>query len=169
MKIKESSEGLSKSMSVRKGKRTPSRPQKSVKNFRKFSPTWVVYNMKDTPGHKLELIDRIREGVNKADWKELIDNIGATEKELAFILPNSISSMQKNEIYGKNTSERIYELAKLFGLGYQIFDSREDFKKWLMTPSIPLGNKKPFELLDSSLGFELVENEIIRIQYNVYS
>ncbi|MFT6719210.1 MAG: hypothetical protein ACJAY8_001610, partial [Sphingobacteriales bacterium] len=27
----------------------------------------------------------------------------------------------------------------------------------------------PFELLDSSIGFELVEHEIIRIQHNVYS
>jgi ribosome-associated toxin RatA of RatAB toxin-antitoxin module len=30
-------------------------------------------------------------------------------------------------------------------------------------------NKIPFELLDSSFGFEMVENEIVRIQYNVYS
>jgi putative toxin-antitoxin system antitoxin component (TIGR02293 family) len=169
MKIKESLENTGKPISVPKDKRISLRSQKTGDSPQKFSPTWVVYNMKDTPGHKLELIDRIRVGVNKADWKELIDNIGATEKELAFILPNSISSMQKNEIYGKKTSERIYELAKLFGLGYQVFDTREDFKNWLMTPSIPLGNKKPFDLLDSSLGFELVENEIIRIQYNVYS
>ena len=77
--------------------------------------------------------------------------------------------MQKKTVYGKETSERIYELAKLFGLGYEIFDSKDDFKKWLRTPSKALGNKIPFDLLDSSFGFELVENEMIRIQYNVYS
>ena len=38
-----------------------------------------------------------------------------------------------------------------------------------MTPSKSLGNKIPFELLDSSIGFEIVENDIVRIQYNVYS
>jgi uncharacterized protein (DUF2384 family) len=37
-----------------------------------------------------------------------------------------------------------------------------------MTPS-RTQNKIPFELLDSSFGFEMVENEIVRIQYNVYS
>ena len=77
--------------------------------------------------------------------------------------------MQKKTVYGKETSERIYELAKLFGLGYEIFDSKDDFKKWLRTPSKALGNKIPFDLLDSSFGFELVQNEKIRIQYNVYS
>lgn len=134
----------------------------------KFSPLWVVYHSKDAPGYKLELIDRIREGVKKSDWKQLLQNIGATEKEFEDILPTSISSMQKKMVYDRETSERIYELARLFGLGYDVFDTKDDFKNWLITPSLPLGNKKPFELLDSGFGFELVANEIMRIQYNVY-
>lgn len=135
----------------------------------KFSPSWVVIHSKDAPGFKLELIDRIREGVKKSDWKQLIQYTDSTEKEFEHILPASISSMQKKTVYGKETSERIYELAKLFGLGYEVFDTKDDFKRWLRTPSKALGNKMPFELLDSSFGFELVENEIVRIQYNVYS
>ena len=136
---------------------------------KKFSPAWVVVNAKDAPGYKMELIDRIRTGVKKDDWKQLIRSIGSTEKEFEYILPTSISSMQKKTVYGRETSERIYELARLFGLGYEVFDSKDDFKEWLMTPSKTLGNKKPFDLLDSSFGFEMVENEIIRIKYNVYS
>ena len=144
---------------------------RSVKGARyeKFSPAWVVVNAKEAPGYKMELIARIRVGVKKDDWKQLLKNIGATEKELEYILPTSISSMQKKSVYGRETSERIYELARLFGVGYEVFDSREKFKEWLMTPSRPLGNQKPFELLDSSFGFEMVENEILRIKYNVYS
>lgn len=143
----------------------------SARNARigKYSPAWVVAHVNDAPGYKLELIDRIREGVKKTDWKNLITYLESTEKEFANILPVSISSMQKKKVYGKETSERIYELARLFGLGYEVFDSKENFKNWLMTPSKALGNKKPFELLDSSFGFEMVENEIVRIQYNVYS
>ena len=100
-------------------------------NLTKFSPSWVVLNGKDTPGYKMELIGRIREGVKKTDWKQLIQYIGSTEKEFEHILPASISSMQKKTVYSKETSERIYELASLFGLGYDVFDSKEDFKKWL--------------------------------------
>ena len=135
----------------------------------KFSPTWVVFHGKDAPEDKFELIDRIREGVKKTEWKQLIHFTDSTEKEFEHILPASISSMQKKTVYGKETSERIYELARLFGLGYDVFDSKEDFKKWLMSPLKTLGNKIPFELLDSSFGFEMVESEIVRIQYNVYS
>ncbi len=135
----------------------------------RFSPAWVVGNHKEAPGYNMELIDRIRLGVKKSDWKELIQRIGHTEKELEGLLPASISSMQKKKVYGKETSERIYELAKLYGLGYEVFDTKEDFKGWLMSPSKAFGGKCPFDLLDSSFGFELVEQEIIRIQYNVYS
>jgi len=135
----------------------------------KFSPAWVVLHPKDSPDNKLELIAKIREGVKKMEWKELISAIGATEKEFEFILPTSISSMQKKEVYSLQTSERIYEISRLFGLGSEVFDSLEQFKNWLLTPSKALGHKKPFELLDSSFGFEIVENEIARIQYNVYS
>ncbi|MFT5820066.1 MAG: putative toxin-antitoxin system antitoxin component (TIGR02293 family) [Crocinitomix sp.] len=135
----------------------------------KYSPAWVVDNSKSAPGYHLQLIGQIRNGVKKSDWKHLIYNIGATEKELEYILPGSISSMQKKTVYGKETSERIYELAKLYGLGYEVFDTKDAFKTWLMSPSRALGGKPPFELLDSSFGFKMVENEIIRIQYNVYS
>lgn len=165
MRVKNTSTGADK----RQAARTISRKGEKRAGLTKFSPAWVVNNGKDAPGYNLELIDRIRGGVKKADWKQLIKNIGSTEKELEFILPASISSMQKKTVYGKETSERIYELARLFGLGYDVFDSPDNFKEWLMTPSRALGNKKPFELLDSSFGFEMVENEIVRIQYNVYS
>jgi len=136
---------------------------------KKFSPVWVLRNIKDVPAYKLELIHNIRKGVKKAEWKQLINNLEATEKEFEFTLPVSISSMQKKQVYGKETSERIYELAYLYGLGYEIFDAKADFKQWLLSPSKTLGNKKPFDLLDSSFGFKLVENEVVRIQYNVYS
>ena len=140
-----------------------------VERSTKFSPYWVVRHPKENPGYQMELIRRIRDGVKKNDWKQLIAYLESTEKEFADILPASISTMQKKKVYNQEVSERIYELAQLFGRGYEVFDTKTDFKNWLLTPSKALGNKKPFDLLDSSLGFEMVENEIIRIQYNVYS
>lgn len=135
----------------------------------KYSPSWLVSHVSEAPSMQLQLIDKIRVGVKKEDWKHLIQKLGTTEKEFENVLPTSISSMQKKKVYDQETSERIYEISKLFGLGFEVFDSQEKFKSWLLTPSKALGNKKPFELLDSSLGFQLVENEIYRIQYNVYS
>lgn len=134
----------------------------------KLSPTWLVRKLKDSPAEQLAIIEKIRTGVTKKEWKDFIMYIEADEKDFKKILPRSISSMQKKDIYNQKTSERIYEIARLFGLGYEVFDSPEKFKNWLFTPSKALGNKKPFDFLDSSLGFNVVENEITRVQYNDY-
>ncbi len=166
MKINLKSENIN---SQKKVKPYPVKMDEKLNIVSEFSPTWVISNAKDAPNFKMDLISRIREGVKKTDWKQLLQFTDSTEKEFENVLPASISSMQKNATYNKETSERIYELAQLFGLGYEVFDTKEDFKKWLMTPSKSLGNMIPFELLDSSFGFEMVENEITRIQYNVYS
>lgn len=134
-----------------------------------YTPAWVVANDSDAPGYSMEYIDRIRQGVKKHDWKLFLKSIGATEKEVISILPASLSSLQKRSVYDRETSERIYELAKIFSIGHEVFDSKDDFREWLMTPTKALGDKKPWDLLDSSLGFDMVENEINRIKYNVYS
>lgn len=158
------SRGRKKSNPGDDSSRAPRRDQ-----YAEFSPAWAVVHASDAPGYSLEYIAQIRDGVKKSDWKQFIKSIGATEKELISILPTSMSSLQKKSVYDRKTSERIYELAKLFGLGYDVFDSKDDFREWLMTPSKTLGNKKPWDLLDSSIGFDMVEDEINRIKYNVYS
>jgi putative toxin-antitoxin system antitoxin component (TIGR02293 family) len=162
------------SLSYSWGRKKNTRGKGSVRGrkgeqYEKYSPAWVVAHDSDAPGYSMEYIDRIRYGVKKSDWKQFIKSIGATEKEFISILPASLSSLQKKSVYDRETSERIYELAKLFSLGHEVFDSKDDFREWLMTPSKALGNKKPWDLLDSSLGFDIVENEISRIKYNVYS
>lgn len=166
----ETTTGRSKKQASRPGGKSASKaPEKREASIPTFSPAWVALHFRDAAESNLELIDRIRSGVKKEDWKQLIKQIDATEKEFEFILPTSISSMQKKAVYNKETSERIYELARIYGLGFDVFDTKEAFKRWLVTPTRTLGNKKPFDLLDSSLGFDMVEQEIIRIQYNVYS
>ena len=143
--------------------------ERAVDIVEEWSPVWMVENTNYGSDAQLRLIEKIRSGVTKHAWKQLLSNIGATEKELECILPTSISSMQKREVYAKETSERIYQIARLFGLGHEVFDTKEDFRNWLHTPSKVLGGVPPFELLDSSLGFSLVENAIERVRYNVYS
>lgn len=134
----------------------------------KYSPSWVLDNSDDSPAYKLALIEKIRTGVTKKEWKDFIKYIEVDEKDFEKILPSSKRKMQNKNIFNQETSERIYEISHLFGLGYEVFDSPEKFKNWLFTHSKALGNKKPFDFLDSSLGFIVVENEITRVQYNVY-
>ena len=66
-------------------------------------------------------------------------------------------------------SEKLLELSKLFFKGYEIFEDEEKFRNWLQEESIALGRQKPIDLLQTSIGIELVSDELIRIEHGVFS
>jgi uncharacterized protein (DUF2384 family) len=43
------------------------------------------------------------------------------------------------------------------------------FRKWMDTPLLPFGNKKPKELLDTLLGIRLITEELGRIEHGIFA
>mgnify|MGYP000353694700 FL=1 len=66
-------------------------------------------------------------------------------------------------------SENVVKLAELYEIGLSAFDNNsESFVTWLDSPIPALNNDKPIHLLSSSLGIDLVKEELLRIEYGVY-
>ena len=66
-------------------------------------------------------------------------------------------------------SERMVEMAKLYSKGEEVFGTIDNFKEWMNTTLLPLGNKKPKEFLDTSLGINMLMNELGRIQHGIFA
>jgi putative toxin-antitoxin system antitoxin component (TIGR02293 family) len=66
-------------------------------------------------------------------------------------------------------SERAIELARLYSKGEDVFGSLDEFKQWMETSVLALGNKKPREFLDTSLGIDILLTELGRIEYGVFA
>lgn len=64
-------------------------------------------------------------------------------------------------------SDRLFCLARVYADALELFESQPETEKWLISPSIALGNKSPIELLDTSVGFELVSNELQRLNFGI--
>jgi putative toxin-antitoxin system antitoxin component (TIGR02293 family) len=62
-------------------------------------------------------------------------------------------------------NEQILKLEELYKKGNELFESSEQFNKWLKSESYGLGNKKPIELINSITGIDLVYEELIRIEF----
>ena len=45
--------------------------------------------------------------------------------------------------------------------------SKSEVAAWMTENSVTLGNQVPLELLDTTVGFEIVFNELKRIQYGI--
>lgn len=117
-------------------------------------------------------IAKAREGLLKqeADWAG--QSFAISDREMARILSISERSYHR---YVADTrldtvsSERLLQLRNLYRHGEEVFEDVEKFKRWMRRPLTVLGGKAPIELLDTSMGFQLINDELLRIEYGVFA
>ncbi len=127
----------------------------------------------DIPLHNVyDFIELSRNGINKKNLLFLAKKIEFDLKELASILHISERTLQRyttSKILSPDVSERAIQLARLYCKGEDVFGDLEQFKKWMQYPSTALGMKKPKELLDTTFGFQLLNEELTKIEYGIFS
>ena len=62
-------------------------------------------------------------------------------------------------------NEQILKLEELYKKGIELFESSEEFNKWLKSESYGLGGTKPIDLLNSITGIDIVYEELVRIEF----
>lgn len=140
-------------------------------------PTIVMLGMQRNARFKAvendnDFIELIRDGVPKEAMSNLMIKTGITAMEMANITHTSDRTLRRYESKDKlpqEQSERVIELAKLYGKGTEVFGNLDYFKEWMSSTLIPLGNKKPKEFLDTSLGIDLLMKELGRIEHGVFA
>ncbi len=123
-------------------------------------------------GTPLDLVDLGERGLPKASLLELAKFLKLTTAQVARLLPvteRTIQRYSKAQHFNRAVSERIIDIAQVAARGVEVFDDRDRFLDWLARPSLPLGNRTPFELLASQLGTDLVVDELGRIEHGIPS
>jgi len=126
---------------------------------------WKVRNTMD-------LVGLSKRGVPKSALSRLAKTLGFTTAHMATFLPVTERTIQRytpKQYFKAYVSEQILELAELAAYGLEIFDDKEQFLGWLNEPTKGLGGRAPVDLLDTRFGVEMVRNELIRIEYGVFS
>ena len=122
-----------------------------------------------SPGKRYALIKATRQGVKRADLVDFAKAIKHSLSQIAEIIPASYSTLSKKDIFDKEISERIFELAEVFSLGHNVFGNDEKFNRWIHKKNLALGGMIPFSLLDTSRGVQMVLNELQRIDYGIFA
>jgi len=119
-----------------------------------------------------DFIPVIRNGIPKKALDNLMDNTGITTPEISKIIGTSDRTLRRyssTQKLNSEQSERIIELAKLYSRGEEVFGSMENFKSWMNSLVMALGNKQPKEYLDTSIGINLLMNELGRIEHGIFA
>lgn len=78
----------------------------------------------------------------------------------------TFTSYKRNQTSLDSTvSEKLLKIFSLYDKGVDVFGNIDEFNKWIAEPSFGLGNMVPRDLLDTVTGIELVNDELIRIEY----
>jgi len=72
---------------------------------------------------------------------------------------------EDNKKLNPRNSELILKLIAMYKKGAEIFGSIESFNKWLNKPAFGLGNKIPYQIMNTSTGIDLIFEELVRIEF----
>jgi len=132
-----------------------------------------ILGIKDATIHSLEgWIQIVRNGITMKALHNLMAHTSITLEEMATythvdkkLLENYNSRKKLNTL----VSERAAEIANMYGKGVAVLGNLIDFNVWMNQPLIPLGNKKPKELLDTSFGIQMIMDELGRLEHGIFA
>lgn len=120
----------------------------------------------------LDLIALTRSGVTKKFAMNLAAKFDFSPKEIAGIMHISERTLHRyhdSEKLDSLTSGIMLQLSDLYEKGTKIFGDTEKFKQWMKYQNPVFSNYKPIELLDTFTGFQLISDELGRIEHGIFA
>ena len=129
---------------------------------------FLLFNQ--TVRNQSDLIELARTGIPKNEVLKMAKHLSFSGKELSIIINLSERTLQRypnDKKLEKIASEKAIQLAKLYERGNEVWGDLDRFKGWMRHPNPFLGSKTPLEILDTNFGFEMVLDEIGRIEHGI--
>jgi uncharacterized protein (DUF2384 family) len=109
---------------------------------------------------------------NNINWKyfNYLKEITTLSDEIisAWLNINSktLRAYRKPESVSKeNIKEHLVLLISLYEHGIEVFETKENFDKWLLTNNYFLDNKPPKDFLDTVSGIKFIDDQLTAIEY----
>ncbi|WP_426669112.1 type II RES/Xre toxin-antitoxin system antitoxin [Mucilaginibacter sp. McL0603] len=119
------------------------------------------------------MVNMLREGVEFTYLNSISDRINFTLEDWSSYLHLSERTIQRykkeKKPFDTIYSEKIVQIDLLYKRGVEVFGNEDNFHTWMATKSIPLGNIKPKELLDTTYGINLVADELGRVEHGIFA
>lgn len=121
---------------------------------------------------QFEMIDLVRTGISKKNAFRFAEKIDFSAKDLASVYHVSERTLHRysdSDLLDPDLSEKTLQLALLYEKGESVFGNLSKFKIWMKFPNPVFGGKPPLELLDTHFGFQIVSDELTRIEHGVFA
>ena len=72
------------------------------------------------------------------------------------------------KVLSPEQSSRAWKFAAIIAKAIEVMGSEERARAWLTEPAIALDRRKPIDLMATPAGAELVEDQLVQLEYGVY-
>lgn len=137
-----------------------------------YNPLSLIMGINLASPSDFDLISIARKGIAKKNLLALAKKLSLTIEEIADILHISERTLQRytpSTLIKTEHADRAIELAKLYERGIEVLGSSQAFDTWLRHPNYALKNQLPLSLLDTSIGFTMVLDELGRIEHGIFN
>ena len=114
----------------------------------------------------------IKDGVDASVLKDFMKLSNIHIDLMADILhlnSRTLRRIGEQDLLNSHISEKLVELIRLYKLGHEVFGDVIVFNTWMDRKIKGLGYTRPLDIIDSSIGIDIVTEELQRIMYGVYS
>jgi putative toxin-antitoxin system antitoxin component (TIGR02293 family) len=127
--------------------------------------------LRSAPSNRLELVSVIRGGLPYESLTSVIENLNVSTEQVAEVLdlPRRTLARRKEGKLSAAESERVARLARVASRARDVFEDDAKAMRWLTKPNRALGGNVPFSLLDTDVGAQAVEEELLRIEHGFFA
>lgn len=129
----------------------------------------IAYKAETSP---IDLVELSRKGIKKAALSNLSRALNIPMKRLAKLLPVTERTLQRraaNSLLNSTTSQQVILIGQLITKGEEAFEDPKKFQEWLAQPNMALGGYTPLNIMDTTIGVQLVMDILGRLEHGVYS
>jgi putative toxin-antitoxin system antitoxin component (TIGR02293 family) len=129
------------------------------------------FNGWDDESQCYDMIAMVREGISYTDFLSFFRNEPFTDQEWAKYLGISVRTLDRyrtgQKSFPAKQSERILEIKRLLNYGESVFEDRVNFMDWMAMRNIPMGGVVPKDVLDTTIGINMVLDQMGRIEHGI--
>ncbi len=119
--------------------------------------------------NNITLLQKAKKGLSPDAFFDFMQISDLPGDQMENALNKSLKTFQnyrhKKTALDTTTSEKLLKLFALYSKGAAVFGSVDVFSQWLSRPAYGLGSQVPQSLLDTMTGIELINDELVRIEF----
>jgi len=133
----------------------------------------VIYNYKPFFTDDISLLNSSKKGLNAGAAIDFLSLSGFSQNEFQETFKTTVKTIQNHVTRELSLdaalSEKLLKSFALFDKGVEVFGSAKAFRQWIKTPAHGLGGLIPFDLMDTITGIQLIEEQLVRIEFGAFA